>query len=325
MRWRTLAMPLRIIVSVSLLIWLVMMADPKRVWAAWRAADLRLIGLALLIQLGGVALSAYKWRLLLAGRGQHQPYAWVLAAYLVGQFANNFLPTTVGGDALRVAQLGRRIGSYAEAAASVFLERLTGFVALSAIAIGGLLWSSADPASGLTTAPWLMLLTAGFAVLALAVLGGSFAAPRVLALAGPRIPPALQAPLLRIATTLREYIPSGGAFAGVIMLSFIYQGSWVLLHAVCGAALGISAPPVLYALIAPITDIVGLAPIFLNSLGAREAIFTLYLGQLGVSPAMAVALASGIFTVRLAVSGLGGLVILFGGADFRLEQHDAAP
>ena len=163
MRWQTIAMPLRIIVSVSLLVWLVMMADPARVWAAWRAADLRLIGMALLIQLGGVALSAYKWRLLLAGRGQHQPYAWVLAAYLVGQFANNFLPTTVGGDALRVAQLGRRIGSYAEAAASVFLERLTGFVALSAIAIGGLLWSSADPASGLTTAPWLMLLTAGFA------------------------------------------------------------------------------------------------------------------------------------------------------------------
>ncbi len=323
MRWRTLAMPLRIIVSVSLLGWLIAMADPARVWAAWRAVDLRLIGLAVVIQAGGVALSAYKWQLLLAGRARHQPYAWVLAVYLVGQFANNFLPTTVGGDAVRIAQLGRRIGSYAEAAASVFLERLTGFVALSAIAIGGLLWSAADPASGLTTAPWLMMLTAGFAMLSLAVLGGSFAAPQVLALAGGRIPAALHAPLLRAATVLREYIPTGRTLAGVITLSFIFQGSWVLLHVVCGVALGIIAPPVLYALIAPITDIAGLAPIFLNSLGAREAIFTLYLGQLGVSPAMAVALASGIFAVRLAVSGLGGLVILFGGADFRIDRRDA--
>ncbi len=62
---------------------------------------------------------------------------WLLGAYLAGQFANNFLPTTVGGDALRIAQLGRRIGSYSQASASVFVERLTGFLALSLLANAG--------------------------------------------------------------------------------------------------------------------------------------------------------------------------------------------
>jgi hypothetical protein len=79
---------------------------------------------------------------------------------------------------------------------------------------------------------------------------------------------------------------------------------------------------------APVTDILGLAPIFVNNLGAREWVFTSYLSQVGVSQETALALAFMIFAVRLAVSILGGLVVLFGGADLRatrLPQPDTLP
>ena len=66
---------------------------------------------------------------LLRANGQPQPYPWLVGVYFAGQFANNFLPTSVGGDAMRVVALGRRTGSYAQASASVFMERLTGFLA----------------------------------------------------------------------------------------------------------------------------------------------------------------------------------------------------
>jgi hypothetical protein len=46
-------------------------------------------------------------------------------------------------------------------------------------------------------------------------------------------------------------------------------------------------------------------------------VFTLYLSQIGAAQEMALALAFMIFAVRLAVSVLGGLVVLFGGADLR--------
>jgi hypothetical protein len=83
---------------------------------------------------------------------------------------------------------------------------------------------------------------------------------------------------------------------------------------VSGLALGIDAPPLIYALMVPLTDIIGLAPIFVNNVGARDLVFSVYLRQVGVPEASALALAFTAFSIRLAVSSIGGLVLLFGGA-----------
>ena len=101
--WRRLSVPLRVLVSGVLLAVLVLQSDPARIWALLRAIDLRLFGLALLLQLAGVVLSAAKWGLLLRYQGQRVPLRWLVGCYLTGQFVGTFLPTVVGGDALRVA------------------------------------------------------------------------------------------------------------------------------------------------------------------------------------------------------------------------------
>lgn len=321
MHWRRLLVPLRMVVSGGLLAYLIWQANPAQVWQAWRQVDLWLIVIAIVLQFLGIALSAAKWGVLLQERGQPQPFRWLLGAYLAGQFANNFLPTTIGGDALRVSQLGRRLGSYSQASASVFLERLTGFLALSIIANGALLGAYLqETGRPLVTMPLLRWVTVLFMAAAIGAMIASVAAPRLLQLFGPRLPEFARRPMDKVATALADHFPQGRALVVVMAMSFAFQILWVVIHAVCGIALGIDAPFLLYALIAPITDIVGLAPIFMNSLGAREAIFTLYLSQTGVAAATAIALAFMIFTVRLVVSLLGGLVVLFGGADLRVEQ-----
>jgi hypothetical protein len=321
MQWRRLLGPFRLIVSLGLITYLILEADPAKIWQTWQAADLRLIAFALALQLAGVLISAVKWQVILQARNQQQPYRWLLGAYLVGQFANNFLPTTVGGDAIRVAQLGRRIGSFSQASASVFLERLTGFVALSVIANVALLWAYFEhTGTPLVTAPMLRWLTVAFTMAAVVGMIGSLAAPQLLSIFGPRLPEAARAPLKKVATALSDYFPQGRSMLVVLALSFLFQILWIVVHIVCGLALAIHVPFLLYGLMAPITDILGLAPIFVNNLGAREVVFTLYLSQLGVEPATAIALAFMIFTVRLVVSALGGLVVLFGGADLSLSR-----
>jgi uncharacterized protein (TIRG00374 family) len=328
MRWRSLLLPLRIIISGGLLFYLIWRANPIKVWESWQHVHLRLIGLALLLQFAGVALSAAKWWVLLRARGQRLPYTWLLGAYMAGQFANNFLPTTVGGDALRVAQLGRRIGSFSQASASVFIERLTGFLALSLIVNLALVISYIDvTGTSLVTTPVLRLITVGFTLAAIAAMVASFAAPRLQKLLGPRLLPEIaRRPMQRVAQALADYAPQGRWLVLVLAMSLLFQILWVVIHVVCGLALDIHAPLLLYAVMAPITDILGLAPIFVNNLGAREVVFTLYLSQVGVPPETAIALAFMIFIVRLAVSVLGGLVVLFGGADLRVAhgpQQDA--
>mgnify|MGYP005844677871 CR=1 FL=1 len=315
---QALLLALRLLVSGGLLVFLVWQADPANIWATWRQANLGLLLLAVLLQALCIFISAYKWGVLLRANNVPQPYPWLVGIYFVGQFANNFLPTSVGGDAMRVLALGRRSGSYAQASASVFIERLTGFLALSLIALGALLITSTDLfGMRLITAPALTWTTAAFALAALAAAIVAFAAPWLLQRYSGLLPRVARRPLQQVAQALGEYADDRGTIARVMALSLIFHLVWISMHLVSGLALRITAPPLIYALMVPLTDIVGLAPIFFNNVGARDLVFTLYLRQVGVPDATALALAFTAFSIRLVVSSIGGLVLLVGGAGLR--------
>jgi uncharacterized protein (TIRG00374 family) len=313
-----LLLGLRFLVSGGLLAYLIWQANPATIWRSWQQADLRLLGLAVLMQVFCIMISAAKWGVLLRAHNQQQPYPWLVGIYFVGQFANNFLPTSVGGDAIRIVQLGRRIGSYSQSSASVFMERLTGFLALSLIANAALLVSSTDLfGARLVNQPALTALAFGFSLAAIAAVAASFSAPWLLRRFHTRLPQAARKPLQSIADSLGIYAADRPAMAKAMGLSLLFHSTWIGMHYVCGRALGIGAPFLIYTLMVPLTDIVGLAPIFFNNLGARDLVFTLYLRQVGIPDATALALAFTAFTVRLAVSSLGGLVLLLGGAAMR--------
>lgn len=320
--------PLRYLLTGVLLIYLVWAAEPLKIWEAAKGASLPLLALAVVLQGAGVALSSAKWGALLSARGQPQPYPWLLSVYLVGQFANNFLPTGVGGDAVRAMQLGRRIGSFSQSSASVFIDRLTGFLALSLIANVALVLSyTGIGGERLETAGWLYLLSIGFTLAGIGAVALCLVAPWLQKLPGNRLPEAVRGRVAQITTALAAYLPQGRWLALVLALSLLFQSLWFIINAVCGAALGIQAPLIIYALMAPLTDMLGLLPVFVNNMGARELVFTLYLAQVGVDPATALALAFVVLSVRIVVSILGGLVMLFGGASLRevKEPPPSAP
>ena len=74
--------------------------------------------------------SAFKWYLLLRSRGIAVSFFRAWALYMVGIFFSLLLPTSMGGDLIRIHELGRLTGKRAEAAASVFVERFSGMVVL---------------------------------------------------------------------------------------------------------------------------------------------------------------------------------------------------
>lgn len=208
--WRWVGLAVRVLVSGAFLLAIFWVADPAAIWAVWRGADLRLIGLALLTQGGALALSARRWQLLLHAQGERQPYGWLFGTTLVGQFANNFLPTMVGGDAVRIAQLGRRIASYSRAGTSVFLDRLFGFLALSLIVTVALLGTGLSPAAEAPqTSVALRLLTVGFALVAVGITAGALAAPWLLPRLGPWLPRLRGVRLLRLSLPSRRHERNG--------------------------------------------------------------------------------------------------------------------
>jgi len=74
--------------------------------------------------------SAFKWYLLLRSRGVAVSFFKTWALYMIGIFFSLFLPTSMGGDLIRIHELGKLTGKRAEAAASVFIERFSGMVIL---------------------------------------------------------------------------------------------------------------------------------------------------------------------------------------------------
>ena len=79
--------------------------------------------------------SAIKWKMLLSSRNVEVSLFKLYVFYNIGKFFNLILPTSMGGDVVRIFQLGKLTGKKHTAAASVIVERFTGLVTLMIFAI----------------------------------------------------------------------------------------------------------------------------------------------------------------------------------------------
>jgi glycosyltransferase 2 family protein len=306
---RKLLVFLRVAVSAVLLGYVLLKADLPSFAARWPGISQPLLALALLLQLAGVFISSLKWWLLLRVAEQPVAYLWTVRTYLVGQFFSNFLPTSIGGDAVRVFRLNRLGGRLGLAIASVFVERITGFLALTMIGWAAL-GLNFDRFGGNWQLRWAMIWGL------LAASGGllvALSAPWTVGLLS-RLPlPNVidwRGKLRGMADALAQFYAARGALALVTLLAFGYQVSWIAVNVAAVQALRMDVPWSFIGLMVPISDIVGLIPIFFNNLGAREGIYTVLLGLLGLAAAQALALSLLVFGARLLVSLLGGVVLL---------------
>ena len=75
-------------------------------------------------------VASFRWQIYARALSIHLPISTAFRLYLIGQFFGQVLPAGIGGDALRVWLLSRRSIAVGVGAASVLLERLTGFLGL---------------------------------------------------------------------------------------------------------------------------------------------------------------------------------------------------
>jgi glycosyltransferase 2 family protein len=93
---------LRLAAALAILYWVILRNGRGRILETLAGAHTGWVALAALLFLLSVAAGAYQWYLLLRLQGIEMGYHACFRAYYSGMFLNNFLPGTVGGDALRV-------------------------------------------------------------------------------------------------------------------------------------------------------------------------------------------------------------------------------
>src|SRR5919197_4177250 len=128
---------LKISVSLVLLAVLFSRIDVGRLWTTARNASPLWLGAALALYLVNVIASIWRWHLLL--RAQHVAIGRrsLLETFLIACFFNNFLPSNIGGDVIRIRDTARPANSKTLAATVVLTDRVLGLMALVFVAAGG--------------------------------------------------------------------------------------------------------------------------------------------------------------------------------------------
>lgn len=119
------------LLAIGLLILLLAEQGWGDIWAALRQIEAWRLGLALGLMIVSRLAVAARWHVLLRSGGQPISLRQSLRINFAGLFASNFLPTTVGGDLVRLAGALQLRLDGAVSAASLIADRLVGMVGMA--------------------------------------------------------------------------------------------------------------------------------------------------------------------------------------------------
>ena len=253
---RIASLALRLAVSGALIGWLLSRADLAAIGRELGAVGSGNVALILGLQLVNTALKSYKWQQLLAADGIHLSHSTAFASYMVSTFFSVFLPTAIGGDAVRAVDTARRSGRGVATATSVVADRVLGFAAIGLVGVASI---GAGAAAALDPHLRAVGATLYLSVLATAVLAFTdvfgWAAPWF----GGRLS-RVQRGMRMISASIAAYRDSGGLWRWVLV-SVAAQVIVVLAVWVIARALAIGAPLPYFFAIVPLVSLVESVPV----------------------------------------------------------------
>jgi glycosyltransferase 2 family protein len=309
---RPVKVSLQVLVSGAVIAFLLWRIDLGQTVDILRESNYVYVAGALAIFLATTWLMAWRWWVLLASKGVHEPFGWLLRLYFVGYAASQVLPTAVGGDAVRIIEHSRRRpDARAEAAGAVVMERILGSAGTLVLVALGL-----AVAAGRYEGVRLLIVLEVVFVAAMIVLGLllfsrrlGLALERRLFPLGRRI--GLERPLRSLYWAMHEYRLKPRVLLAVLGVTVVSQFARVIAIWLCGEAVGIDVSPLVYVILGPLLFLVQMVPFTLNGLGVREAFFVVFLGRFGVEPDAAFAAGFLYYAVSIAISLPGGFILLW--------------
>jgi len=297
---------LKIIISLLLILFIVYNVGMEKVWDQFSHMKFHLVLIAIALDALGVVISAKKWQILLESKLIHVPYARILKHYYIGVFFNAFLPTTIGGDAVKSYYLSKELDKRIEALSSIIMERLTGLIAIVSIGACAIL-------VGYTLIPRDAFVIATLVVipgpLLLMVLIFKFNAIEKI-ISRPffsRFPNITD--IIRDANiSLREYSSNKYILSISLMISFLYHILLIFINYVLALALGLDIEIFYFFIFVPVTEILILLPITIQGFGVRSGSYVTLFSQVGIPSPSAFALGFSMQMVKVIGNIIGGIV-----------------
>jgi hypothetical protein len=292
------------LLSLGLVAILIAWSDAGRLWALARDARPSWLAAALVFYGATIAVSAWRWGVLLEAQRVRLRRRTLGTSFLVATFFNNFLPSNIGGDVVRVTDTAGAAGSKTLAATVVLVDRGLGVLALGLVAAAG---ATLARTAGPVAAPVLWTAVLGAAAVAVTLLARPSAVATLLAPIKRLHPAWIDERLARLTGALERFREQPAALAGGFAGALAVQALLVLFYAAIARALSVPVRAADLAVVVPASFFVQMLPISLNGLGVREATFGLYFARVGLplESALLVSLAGAALVLPFSVAGAG--------------------
>ncbi len=310
---------LRVVVSVGLLTLLLARVDRGALWQSVRHASVPWLVVAIAVYFAHIVTGAWRWGLLLGTQNVHVPQRDLLSSLLVSYFFNNFLPSNIGGDVIRIRDTARPAQSRTIATLVILTDRVLGVIGLFLVAaIASTVAFETRGSAGAPILPWWL-----WTMLAVGVFG---VAPAVVS---PAVMGSLLAPLVRLhpewiggrietlILTLHRFRSRPAVLATCFTGAVFVQTQLVVFYLAVAHALGLPVTVWDLAVIVPVSLVVQMIPVSLNGFGLREATFSFYFTRLGLPVHYGVVLS-------LVAAGLAMIVSLSGAAVYMARSQSIA-
>jgi glycosyltransferase 2 family protein len=251
---------------------------------------------------------AWRWKALLASKGIHEPLSWLTKIYFVGYAAGQVLPTSIGGDTVRIAaHARRRPDAKAEAAGAVLMERVVGSVGTLVLVAMGLVLAIGRYNNIREIVILELALSAGLAI-ALALMFSRRTNAWLQERGGTK---RVARGFRSLWEALHGYRSQPRALFVVLGATVVFQFIRIISIWLCGEAVGVDVSPLVYIVMGPLLFLVMLIPFTINGLGVREAFFIAFLGRFGVDADAAFATGFLFYAVTVASSIPGAAIMIW--------------
>lgn len=296
---------LRISISILLLIVLFHKVDGQALWGLIKASHKIDIVFAFIIVLIVDALCFIRWDMLLKASGVSVPFKTLLKSFCGGLFFNVFLPSTIGGDVVKTFDLAAHTRQGKEVAATVFFDRLSGFVALVIVVLSACVfgWRYVED----RTVLYSIALITGVLIFVLLVLFNRFVYKFVNGL--------LYSPTAgRIRTAVQEVHEEMHVLGKKkkvlffnLCLSLVVQLLGPVSSYLVCRSLGAEIDFMYFLIFPPIIGAITLLPISIGGLGLRDFWTVYFFAKAGLSRDVAFAMSLTGFFIIVVIAAVGGL------------------
>jgi uncharacterized membrane protein YbhN (UPF0104 family) len=279
---RNVLLAIKISVSIILLWLLFSRIEIGRLWAIARHASIRWLAAAVALFFVNVLAATWRWHLLL--RAQHVDVRGqtLLGSFLVANFFNNFLPSNIGGDVIRISDTARPAGSKTLATTVVLVDRSLGLLGLVLVAaLGATVAGSTHQPAGPIWPAWLWF---GFLLVATASAPALLSPSGVGRLLQPLTvihPEWVAERIDTITAVLGRFRERPGTLAGCFGGAIFVQATLIVFYFVVAYALHLNVSMWDLTVVVPVSLVVQMLPVSISGFGVREAAFSFYFTRIG--------------------------------------------